>query len=128
MTLFKTLKTAALALCAVACATAAAPPAYSGEWRLDPRRCPDIVEDRLDRLVVTGRADLREDRRDMRRTVCPASAWVYAPGPRERVARGLVYTGPTVVHVGRSGYFYYPPRRGLFRRRPAPVRIAVVVR
>lgn len=76
----------------------AASPAFAGEWRLDPRRCADIREDwrdarenRRDERVDYGRRDRiedrydrREDRRDRAVTVCPRSAFYYAPGRGDR--------------------------------------------
>lgn len=73
-------------------------PAFAGEWRLDPRRCPDLVEDRYDRAenrrderydysrrdVREDRADRREDRRDRSVTVCPRSAFYYQADRGER--------------------------------------------
>lgn len=73
--------------------------ASAGEWRLNPRACPDLVEDRLDRRedridrrVTTGRRDRIEDRRDAREnrrdervTICPASAFYYVPSRGERL-------------------------------------------
>ncbi len=70
-----------------------AAPAFAGEWKLNPRACPDLVEDRYDRIedrrdtrFTTGRRDRIEDRRDRaenRRdeavTICPARAFYYVP-------------------------------------------------
>ncbi|MEO0883263.1 MAG: hypothetical protein AAFY34_11080 [Pseudomonadota bacterium] len=122
------LKAAALAGL-TACATPPAP-AYAAPvsgWHLNPRLCPDLVEDRLDRRVTLSRRDLREDVRDARRVNCPASAWTYVAAPGVAVAAvPAVYTGPRAVYVGRAGYYQYPVRRGV--RVAAPVRINVVVR
>lgn len=74
-----------------------AAPAFAGEWRLDPSRCPDIREDwrdarenRRDERYDYGRSDRREDRYDRREdrrdraiTVCPRSAFYYVDGRRE---------------------------------------------
>lgn len=81
----------------------AAPAAFAGEWRLNPRACPDLVEDRFDRRedrrdarVDYGRRDRREDIRDRREnrrdeavTICPLSAFYYEPDryERERAAK-----------------------------------------
>ncbi|WDI32929.1 hypothetical protein PUV54_06930 [Hyphococcus flavus] len=78
-------------------------PAFAGEWKLNARACPDLVEDRLDRIedrrdrrFTTSRRDRREDRYDRREnrrdeavTVCPARAFYYQPDRRElkRAAR-----------------------------------------
>lgn len=111
---------AVMGLMAAACASAA--PA-SGEWRLDPRRCPDLIEDRLDRAVTRGAADLREDIRDARVVNCPARAWVWTPARRavavRRGSRRVVVVRParpviTTFHVRRGGYFYRPRRGGAF--------------
>ena len=110
-----------------ACASAPAPAHAAGGWQLNPRLCPDLVEDRIDRRVTYSRRDLREDIRDARRVNCPASAWTYVAAPGVAVsAAPRVYTGPRTVYVGRAGYYQYP-RRGFYRR-GAPVRINVVVR
>ncbi|PQA88065.1 hypothetical protein [Hyphococcus luteus] len=72
-------------------------PAFAGEWKLNPRACPDLVEDRYDRRedrrdarVDTGRRDRMEDRFDRREnrrdravTICPARAFYYQPSRRE---------------------------------------------
>ncbi|WP_425410649.1 hypothetical protein [Hyphococcus sp.] len=71
--------------------------AFAGEWKLNPRACPDLVEDRLDRFEDRrdarynyGRRDRREDRFDRREnrrdeavTICPISAFYYQPDRRE---------------------------------------------
>jgi hypothetical protein len=73
-------------------------PAMAGEWRLDPRRCPDLREDRYDarenrrdERIDFGRGDRREDRADRREdrwdrglTICPRTALVYYPSRGER--------------------------------------------
>ncbi|MDZ7629576.1 MAG: hypothetical protein U5J99_14340 [Parvularculaceae bacterium] len=75
-----------------------AAPAFAGEWRLDRSRCPDLGEDRRDaresrrderydysrRDVREDRYDRRESRRDRAVTVCPRSAFYYAPDRHER--------------------------------------------
>lgn len=75
-----------------------AAPALAGEWRLDPSRCPDLREDRRDtresrrderydysrRDVREDRYDRRESRHDRALTVCPRSAFYYAPDRQER--------------------------------------------
>lgn len=82
-----------------------AAPAFAGEWRLDARRCADIREDwrdarenrrdeRIDysrRDRAEDRYDRREDRRDRAITVCPRSAFYYAPG---RDDHGRYYRAP----------------------------------
>jgi hypothetical protein len=75
-----------------------AAPAFAGEWRLDRARCGDIREDgrdaresRRDERYDNSRRDVREDRYDRREsrrdraiTVCPRSAFYYAPDRHER--------------------------------------------
>ncbi len=87
-----------IAVAAGAAMTLLAAPAFAGEWRLDPRRCPDLREDRWDRRddrrderVDYGRRDRAEDRYDRREglrdrsiTVCPRSAFVYLDDWRDR--------------------------------------------
>ncbi len=60
-------------------------------WVLNPRLCPDLTEDRVDRIEdrvdrrhYNGPRDIREDRRDRREnrrdrgvTQCPARAFTY---------------------------------------------------
>ncbi len=77
-------------------------PALAGKWVLNPRACPDLVEDRLDRIEdrrdarvtrgpldrIEDRLDARENRRDRAVPVCPARAFAYKPGrPRWRRIR-----------------------------------------
>ncbi len=71
--------------------------AFAGEWKFNPRACPDLVEDRYDRIedrrdrrVDHGRRDRRKDRYDRREnrrdeavTVCPVRAFYYQPDRRE---------------------------------------------
>ncbi len=80
--------TAALAACTT---PASAAGRTHGQWVLDASRCPDLIEDRLDRResrrdeafdrnrrdVIEDRFDRRESRRDEMVTRCPASAWVW---------------------------------------------------
>lgn len=103
----KSLTLAGLAFAAAACAT---PEAQAGEWRLVASRCPDLVEDRRDRRVVWSRADLREDARDVRRTVCPASAFVYAPSARH--APPPAWRHDAVVYFARDGRYVVRTRQG----------------
>lgn len=78
-------------------------PAFAGEWKLNPRACPDLVEDRFDRIedrwdrrVNNGRRDRAEDRWDRREnrrdravTICPVRAFYYVPDRHDRrAARG----------------------------------------
>jgi len=96
------------ALAGAACASA---PAQAGEWRLIAPRCPDLVEDRRDRRIVWSRADIREDRRDARRVVCPASAFVYVPGPYERRVH-RPWRHNAVVYVTPDHRYAVRDRRG----------------
>lgn len=95
-----------------------AAPAFAGEWKLNPRACPDLVEDRRDRVedrrdarVTVGRRDRVEDRRDRaenRRdeavTICPTRAFYYVPDRREQKrnaqagknGRGKAYRQPNI--------------------------------
>lgn len=98
------------ALAGLTAACAGSAQAAPGEWRLDPRRCPDLVEDRVDRRVTRGRADLREDRRDARVINCPARAWVWT-GSRRGVRTDPARPAVTAITV-RPGGYYYRPRRG----------------
>jgi len=88
--------TLASPLALMACSSANAHSAHysahvkpKGQWVLNPRKCPDLVEDYRDRResrrdeafdrnrrdVVEDIRDRRESRRDEAVTVCPASAW-----------------------------------------------------
>jgi len=109
-----------------ALAISGAGPASAGEWRLDPARCPDLREDRIDQRVHYGRADHREDIRDMRQVSCPASAWTYVPAPGERVARKIAYSGPRQVYVARHGYYQVHAHK--HGKHPAPALINIVIR
>lgn len=71
--------------------------AFAGEWRLNARACPDLVEDRYDRIEdrrdaryntgrrdrIEDRYDRRENRRDEAITICPIRAFEYVPDRRE---------------------------------------------
>lgn len=104
------------ALGLLACASAA-PPAQAGEWRLDPRLCPDLREDIRDRRVTYGRRDAREDRRDERVTRCPARAWVWVGDRPRTLPRKPTYD----LYWGRDGRLYG-------RGRGRDIRVAVVIR
>ncbi|MEL7451835.1 MAG: hypothetical protein AAGJ50_00485 [Pseudomonadota bacterium] len=119
-----TLKAIALAS-VTACATPQ-PALAAGEWRLNPRLCPDLVEDRIDRQIAVSRRDVREDIRDARRVNCPAFAWVYQSAAPVGTVVVPAYRGPTLVYVSSNGYYQYRTVRG--RRARKPVRINLVVR
>lgn len=96
---------------------ASAPAAQAGQWRFEPTRCPDLVEDYRDRREsrrderytrgpidrIEDRIDRRESRRDERVTICPASAWVWDGPRRLRTARPAA---PSVYYDARA-YRYY---------------------
>ncbi len=93
-------------LCAFGSANAGAP--MPGYWAFNPERCPDLVEDRRDRIgsrideaydrgprdVIEDYADRRENARDEARTYCPASAFVWQ-GPAYR--RGIHAARPSSI-------------------------------
>lgn len=120
---------AALSAAVIVAGCATAPAADAAGWRLDAARCPDLVEDRLDRRESRrderydfSRADVREDRRDRREsrrdervTVCPASAWVWDGPKRYRTAR------PGITHI-------YYDRRARHYYRYGPDRVRVTLR
>lgn len=85
--------------------------ASAGEWRVNAAQCPDLREDRRDRMHDRGRADRREDRRDERVVNCPSRAWYYVPSRGER--RGY-YSAPRPreVIVYRDGRHFYRGPRG----------------
>jgi len=72
-------------------------PAFAGEWKLNARACPDLLEDHWDRREdrrdervdygrrdrVEDRFDRRENRRDEAVTVCPIRAFYYEPDRNE---------------------------------------------
>ena len=108
---------------------ASAPAAHAGQWRFEPSRCPDLVEDVRDRREsrrderidrgpldrIEDRLDRRESRRDERVTVCPTRAWVWE-GPRR-----LRTTRPSAVAV------YYDTRaRRYYRYGPQKTHIHLV--
>ncbi|HHI88443.1 MAG TPA: hypothetical protein ENK01_00685 [Hellea balneolensis] len=102
--------------------TAHARPPERGYWRLNPHKCPDLMEDyrerqamRRDEAVYRGPVDVLEDRlqrREARRdeavTQCPASAWEWV-GPRPRAywrprpASVKIYYNPHRHHYYRTG-------------------------
>lgn len=99
--------------------------AFAGEWKLDPRACPDLREDRYDRRedrrdtrVTYGygdraedRYDRRENRRDQAITVCPVRAFYYEPD-RNELRRSHRYgwqkanARPPLTYDRRIGMYY----------------------
>lgn len=67
--------------------------AQDGAWVLNPRKCPDLIEDRIDRResiiderfdrnrrdVLEDIRDRRESRRDRAVTICPRRAFTWQP-------------------------------------------------
>lgn len=105
--------------------------ASAGTWQLNPNKCPDLIEDRIDRRVTVSRADLREDIRDARVVNCPASAWHYVPSYNERrayTAPVRYYTGPRTVYVNRKGYYHAPAKRVVRAKARPTARISVTIR
>lgn len=119
-------------------------PAFAGEWKLNPRACPDLVEDRFDRIEdrrdrrvnygrrdrVEDRIDRRENRRDRAVTVCPVRAFYYQPDRRElrlaarydhRRGRGYAWRAPSIRSAlrwdrrARMQYIYIGGRKVFVR-------------
>jgi hypothetical protein len=122
-----------------ACASANASPSHKavkyaangqGQWKLNPRKCPDLMEDRRQRRAMRrdkahtrGPLDLIEDwtesanaRRDEAVTNCPARAWKWV-GPRYRP--GHHAPRPT------SGRIYYHPKKRIYYRHQGTRRIVI---
>ena len=88
----------------------------AGAWRLNPAKCPDLVEDRRDRREsrrderrTYSRADRREDIRDRREsrrdeavTVCPRSAWEWRGAGRASSRPAAV-----TIYFDDVGYYRY---------------------
>ena len=104
-----------------------AAPAFAGEWRFQPTRCADLVEDHYDRAESRrderydysardrreDRSDRRESRRDEAITVCPRSSFVYVPSARESKAHGRHYRAPELkLKYDRKRHMYYRTERG----------------
>ena len=95
---------------------------HAGTWTFNPNKCPDLVEDRLDRREdrrdarrVTGVLDVYEDvqdraenRRDEAVTRCPASAWQWTATSAHR---GVIPPRPNAVVV-----FYNPKKAAYYRK------------
>ncbi len=96
--------------------------AEEGRWVFNPAKCPDLVEDRLDRIesrrderVDVSRRDVREDRRDRREsrrdervTRCPARAWEW---------QGPAYSKRIHPRRPRRVRVYYNVNKGHYYRR-----------
>ncbi|NNE57742.1 MAG: hypothetical protein HKN36_06505 [Hellea sp.] len=96
--------------------------APAGYWKLNPLKCPDLVEDwrdrresRIDEAYDRGPRDVREDirdriesRRDEAVTYCPPSAWEWH-GPQYRPQ--IHAHRPVKVRV-----FYNPHRNHYYHR------------
>ncbi|KDA03171.1 hypothetical protein [Hyphomonas oceanitis] len=113
------------AACLGALALGAGATASAGDWRLDPKLCPDIVKDRLDERVSSARPGKADDINHMRQVSCPASAWTYTPAKDEKFKDGpRIYTGSSIVYVGFGGYYQIPPAQaGNTHAQPARVKI-----
>jgi|GEM_PF-997097 len=117
-----------------ACASASAKPAHyhtqyahagSGQWVLNPNRCPDLVEDRRDRresrrdeAIDWSARDVREDIRDRREsrrdeavTICPASAWEWR-GPAYKAHYHAPRPKKIKVYYNHGHRHHYHHRRG----------------
>ncbi len=115
-------------------------PAFAGEWKLNPRACPDLVEDRFDRIEdrrdarvnygrrdrIEDRIDRRENRRDRAVTICPTRAFYYQPDRRElrqaaryenRRGRGHAWRAPNIRYAlqwdrrARMNFIYIDGRK-----------------
>jgi hypothetical protein len=98
--------------------------ASAGDWRLNPKLCPDIVKDRLDERVSSARPAKADDIHHMRQVNCPASAWTYTPAKDEKFKDGpRIYTGSSIVYVGFGGYYQIPPSQaGNSHAQPARIK------
>ena len=112
------MKWIALSLSAVAVMASAAPTnaEASGRWVLNPAKCPDLVEDRLDRREdrrdrridngpldrLEDRLDARENRRDERVVNCPARAFSYKGRGRPSYA----LNNKTAIVVSDGKYYH----------------------
>lgn len=83
-----------------------------GHFIVYARACPDLIEDRRDRRVDTGRRDRIEDRRDRRVLDCPDRAWDYVPSRRElRAGRTGERLRPGVAYLDRRTGTYFAETR-----------------
>ena len=113
------------AACLGALALAGAATASAGDWRLNPKLCPDIVKERLDERVSSARPGRPDDIDHMRQVNCPASAWTYTPSKDEKFKDGpRIYTGSSIVYVGFGGYYQLPPAQpGQSHAQPSRIKI-----
>jgi len=123
----------AASVAAVTAGAGAPAHAHQGHWTFNPRLCPDLVEDRYDRVenrrdrahywgpldVVEDLHDYAEDRRDYRRVSCPARAFHYVPGHGHARPH---YRHHGVVYVNPHGHYYHRDPKGAY------VRLNVVIR
>jgi len=114
--------TLGMAACSTAETSHAHPHSAHGYWKLNPTKCPDLVEDwrdrresRIDEAYDHGPRDVAEDirdrlesRRDEAVTYCPPSAWEWH-GPNYRPH----YHAPRPVKVR---VYYNPYRRHYYHR------------
>ena len=116
------------AACLAVLSLGAAAGASAGDWRLDPKSCPDIVKHRLDERVSSAPRENAADVKHMRQVSCPASAWTYTPLKDEKFRDGpRIYTGSSVVYVGFGGYYQLPPAQA-GKSHAQPARIKTVSR
>ncbi len=104
--------------------------AAGGQWKLNPNKCPDLVEDRRQRRAMRrdeahtyGLRDVIEDwnerenaRQDEAVTNCPARAWEWV-GPRYRPK----HHAPRPV----SGRIFYHPQKRVYYRAHGKRRIVI---
>ncbi|MEX6632882.1 hypothetical protein [Hyphococcus lacteus] len=100
------------------CVAGMSAPALAGEWKVNPRACPDLREDRADRREdrrdgrynngygdrAEDRYDRRENRRDEAVTICPISAFYYDGNKRE--ARRYANARPPLSWDRRARMYY----------------------
>ncbi len=83
-----------------------------GYFVVNAAACPDLREDRRDARRTQGRRDRIEDRRDRRVLDCPPRAWDYVPSRREAVAgRTGDQLRPDVAYWDQRSNRYYAQTR-----------------
>lgn len=109
-----------IALWASAFGTASAHSSGKGHWAFDPGRCPDLVEDKRDRIESrideaydNGPRDVYEDYLDRREsaideasTYCPASAWVWRGGTYHKGHHAARPGGATLYNNAKARSYY----------------------